>query len=1326
MSRILQLQISGVRAFDNHDTQHLTFASPLTLICGQNGVGKTTIIESLRYVTTGDLPPNVKGGAFVHDPRMSSESEVFAQVRLLFQSVTGARMVATRSMRLSVSAGQKMTFKTLEGAVKEQVDSDKLAPLSSVSARSADLNQQVPLLLGVPAAILNYVVFCHQEDSLWPFSEPSAVKKKFDDIFEATKYTKALDSLKVIRKDYMTNIRVETKDVEHLEEDKQRVTEREAQLNDLRARLADINADTASLQNKRVEKSNELNATVEHNQHVQRLDYVAADIQKQIVRAEQDAELLRGDLTSLIPGAERSTTDIESELNSSDQRQQELGEELSSKSNELHSIQKKIAPLNTELASIDNQQGRLEQALEMQQQRRNKRKELVGNPEEDEMEWKKNQDYLVENLTAELDALEVSNRKAELELTQKVSSAEAQHLQLIQSISSAKKAILDSEAEAKNARSQLSELEKRESIANFQEKLVGMQNRVAELQTESSTADEELQKFETSGKLKVALQNLKDKEDAADASRKQLTDVIDASKRMSQLHHYQGRRKELENVLDSTFEKLQNLLPSSNSQPHSSDSNEALKSTAEDHLRQLKQDFEQAQSQLEKTETHLQIEKRNLASAKKRQTAITGQINELKQRHELSAAFVENFDSDLNKAEEAVLEATEEQEQLSFAHKYFERALKRAEEPGHPSCLLCEHVKSPEEATTLIKLLQSKIASLNITPEEAQKETERHKRKVDDLKRLVPHIQRYKQLVVEEESVVSEITNLDASVVAGLEKEKVSGLTRKEESKVAYEKLSESVDPIMSSINRYEGELSEISSKIEIEEKIMGTGANGSASMTLNEAQSHQESCERELRLGRQDAEDARNEKERLKARSAGFAQNIKDLKLAISELELTSARAQQLDEKLQRLKQEQDKHRSAQTSAEREIPAIVSLIETEKKELSRQKFENAKEEKVLAEKRTVLFQNLRKFDDLSKEIADFDTQHGSNPLKKLAEKRQTVKNHIDRLHADTELCQGSIKETEKVIADFTSFRRNLQDNIRLRHCDKLAEDLREKHASAQQALQEERSRFGSSPDELEARIRDLQEEVGGINHLISKMSGESQALQEQIQVIRHELATTYRDTALKYEKAVAQLNSSRSAAHELAHYSVALDRSIMKYHHMKMDEINESLDQMWKQTYTGTDIDSIMICSEPGEGGGSTSASAASSRTSHNYRVCMVKQDTVLDMRGRCSAGQKVLASILIRMALAECFGNSSGLIVLDEPTTNLDHENIEALAHSLSDIIAMRRVQSNFQLIVITHDEHFLTQMNPSSHCNSFYKISRDDRQLSTITKLPISNLS
>jgi hypothetical protein len=33
-----------------------------------------TIIECLKYATTGDLPPNSKGGAFIHDPKVRVSS----------------------------------------------------------------------------------------------------------------------------------------------------------------------------------------------------------------------------------------------------------------------------------------------------------------------------------------------------------------------------------------------------------------------------------------------------------------------------------------------------------------------------------------------------------------------------------------------------------------------------------------------------------------------------------------------------------------------------------------------------------------------------------------------------------------------------------------------------------------------------------------------------------------------------------------------------------------------------------------------------------------------------------------------------------------------------------------------------------------------------------------------------------------------------------------------------------------------------------------------------------------------------------------------------
>ena len=121
-----------------------------------------------------------------------------------------------------------------------------------------------------------------------------------------------------------------------------------------------------------------------------------------------------------------------------------------------------------------------------------------------------------------------------------------------------------------------------------------------------------------------------------------------------------------------------------------------------------------------------------------------------------------------------------------------------------------------------------------------------------------------------------------------------------------------------------------------------------------------------------------------------------------------------------------------------------------------------------------------------------------------------------------------------------------------------------------------------------------------------------------------------------------------------------------------------------------------------------------------------MIKQDAEMDMRGRCSAGQKVLASIIIRLALAECFGVNCGLIALDEPTTNLDRDNIRSLAESLHEIIRTRQQQANFQLIVITHDEDFLRHMQCGDFCDYYYRVSRNERQKSIIERQSIAEVS
>lgn len=104
-------------------------------------------------------------------------------------------MVICRSIQLTVKKTTR-TFKTLDGNLATYKNGER----SSVSKRVAELDKLMPDYLGVSKAVLDMVIFCHQDESLWPMSEPAQLKKRFDEIFEALKYTKALDNIKAVRK----------------------------------------------------------------------------------------------------------------------------------------------------------------------------------------------------------------------------------------------------------------------------------------------------------------------------------------------------------------------------------------------------------------------------------------------------------------------------------------------------------------------------------------------------------------------------------------------------------------------------------------------------------------------------------------------------------------------------------------------------------------------------------------------------------------------------------------------------------------------------------------------------------------------------------------------------------------------------------------------------------------------------------------------------------------------------------------------------------------------------------------------------------------------
>ncbi|KAA8548368.1 hypothetical protein F0562_000052 [Nyssa sinensis] len=215
MSTVDKMLIKGIRSFDPENKHVITFFKPLTLIVGPNGAGKTTIIECLKLSCTGELPPNARSGhSFIHDPKVAGETETKGQIKLRFKTAAGKDVVCIRSFQLTQKAS-KMEYKAIESVL--QTINPHTGEKVCLSYRCADMDREIPALMGVSKSVLENVIFVHQDESNWPLQDPSTLKKKFDDIFSATRYTKALEVIKKLHKDQAQEIKTYKLKLENLQ-----------------------------------------------------------------------------------------------------------------------------------------------------------------------------------------------------------------------------------------------------------------------------------------------------------------------------------------------------------------------------------------------------------------------------------------------------------------------------------------------------------------------------------------------------------------------------------------------------------------------------------------------------------------------------------------------------------------------------------------------------------------------------------------------------------------------------------------------------------------------------------------------------------------------------------------------------------------------------------------------------------------------------------------------------------------------------------------------------------------------------------------------------
>ncbi|WVZ05499.1 hypothetical protein V8G54_018845 [Vigna mungo] len=1296
-----KMLIKGIRSFDPENKNVITFFKPLTLIVGPNGAGKTTIIECLKLSCTGELPPNARSGhSFIHDPKVAGETETKGQIKLRFKTAAGKDVVCVRSFQLTQKAS-KMEYKAIESVI--QTISPHTGEKVSHSYRCADMDKEVPALMGVSKAILENVIFVHQDEANWPLQDPSTLKKKFDDIFSATRYTKALEVIKKLHKEQAQEIKTYKLKLEHLQtlkdaayklresiahdqektesvkcqvleledsikqlEDK--IHHAEETLKDLRKLQEQISTKTAQRSTLLKEQEKQHAALVEENvdsdellmewktKFEERIAILEAKIRK--LKREFDDATEKG--TALTKINDRTINEIA-------KLQVEAGVHMSLKNERDSSIQDLFTTYS--LGSLPNSPFSDEVALNLSRRVKLRLADLEkdlddkkkANDKELEMAWKC---YMNAN-----DRWKYT--EAKIKAMQGIKEGNLKRIK-------EKKNELDS-SELEMTDVNLSHIDERER--NLKNEIERKESQLSHRQFETTIRQMQNEIYSVDQKIKAV-------------SREKDIMTADSENRVMLSHkkaELENRKKKHKKIFDDHKDKIRKVLKGR--VPLDKD----VKKEITEALRAVGVEFDDVKEKHRDAEKEVNMLQIKIQEVNARKRFIESKLQSLDQQCSGLDCYLKVLESskekrDVQRSVDVVFVTISKLSldlMLSLMFDPFERVAR-----AHHVCPCCERPFSPEEEDNFVKKQRVKAASsaehMKVLAVESSN-AESHFQQLDKLrmvyeeyvrlgKETIPNtekeLQQLKDEMYEKSQALDDVLCVLAQVKT--DKDLVDTLVQP----------VENADRLFQEIQDLKKQVEDLEDKLDF--RGQGVRTLEDIQLELNTLQSTKDNLQSELERLRKEQRHMENDLSNIHIRRL----NLKEEKLKATNL-LQSVK--KLEEELERLTEE-----NTQVNLdEKHLADDLGSFSSEKDKLladhNDMKIRLNREYEDLAEQKRSYQQEAESLFRMNSKIKEYSDLKKGDTLKELQEKNSLLQSQLQSCASRKQEISAELDKSKDLMHNQDQLRRKIDDNLNYRktkaEVDELAHEI--------ETLEENILKAGGIST-IETERQKLSQERERLLSEVNRRRGTMSVYESNISKNKVDLKQTqYKDIDKRYFDQLILLKTTEMANKDLDRYYNALDKALMRFHTMKMEEINKIIRELWQQTYRGQDIDYISIHSDS-EGAGTRS---------YSYKVVMQTGDAELEMRGRCSAGQKVLASLIIRLALAETFCLNCGILALDEPTTNLDGPNAESLAAALVRIMEDRKGQENFQLIVITHDERFAQLIGQRQHAERYYRVSKDD---------------
>ncbi|KAM3965158.1 DNA repair protein rad50 [Aphomia sociella] len=1304
MAGVKSLALRGIRSFgpEEVDEQRIIFDKPLTLILGQNGCGKTTIIECIRYAITGQMPPGSRNECFVHDPKVNRSTEVMAQVKLKIMNAKDKQLEVTRSMRVTALQNKKSKFQTLDSFLSVIDEGGKTKDISS---RCADLDFVMFEELGVSKAILNSVIFCHQEDSSWPLDEGKKVKERFDEIFDADKYSDCFDRLRKIRKDYAVTLKL-------LEQEVLSLTDKKEDLDKKKLEMVNTETNISENELKIAEMAQELKPITEKIKSIQNLE-------KELAMFEANKEKIKSRLEHYRTQEEELKKTIKNVFEGTTAELQEnianYATTHKNKKKELDESYKKNSSFNKEEEKIANEKQSNELKLNklillesQNQEKIDKRNKMIVETAKlaeldgiTEVETNESADKGIQEITDKIKKL-----KQELNELKSVADSEEKKMQVFvdesrDAFSRHKEKISSKESEINKNKREANKLDR--EIKDVNESKIKLEA----LEAKMNAAEEEYQQAVNEMNPEECQQEINDDEKTLESHE---NEIVDLDEKITKLQKHNEKMKERD-MIEGTLKQKEKQSQVLKNQ-HKSAITDLLGSMPEKDFAISINKFEcDIRNEVETMKQKLkdqQLEQKSLETERKH---VRETLNE--RRSELTkaedqiyqACGTQSFTATLDKITNTVEKLQDEQNVLQssiFIITKYKGQLK-----DNNCCPVCSRgFDNESEVADLISQMTTQVMNVPSKLEKVTEELQRASAKKDELismKSLNDKIITLKETDIPQlekrlKDIEQKITSLSESV------EELSMTLIEPEQKLQTAKQLQGEMPLL---DRYNQDIKSISNMLETAQ---AQCSDLGFDLTLDDANAKKVDLRQKVATLKTRVKTSQR---KLNAHNKKI-QTMSDKKNKLKEQYLN------LQKKVQEIVNLQEKKKQLEADAEKfveelkELKEAIAPLEVTLKEKEAAKNETVqKHREIVDTKNSYIVKVVNEFDKIKAILSEIK-QHKDRNIPREMEKIKEANNKLmekqKQIMIDRDALTKKIDTLRDEITKQEINKRDLQDNLNMR---KAQEEIENCH---KEEIKNNEKMNGVNTDSLSEKESLITKQTKLFREK-AQMEGSLSQLQTRLKQIKQELKKLQsKDIERKYREKYYELNVTKAIDSDIKNYSVALEKCLMEFHREKMENINLIIREMWRKIYRGNDIDYIEIKTE-------SSMTSDSERRKYDYRVVQCKNNVEIDMRGRCSAGQKVLACLIIRLALAETFSSRFGILALDEPTTNLDQENIRSLCSALGEIVQERMTQKNFMFIIITHDREFIESLGNIDKVSHFYEVSRNDEGKSRIKRIRFS---